>query len=76
MLFQHKNSLLFFAYESNHPKRIDVDEFNIGKLRLFMKNKVYNAELKSKPCLNPTLIWTADTFSVMIKRFDEFVIEE
>lgn len=43
MLFKKKDSLLFFAYESNHHKRIDIDEFKIGKLRLFRKDKVYNA---------------------------------
>lgn len=75
MLFQQRTNLLFFTYESNHPKRIDIEEFKIGKLRLFTNDKIFNAELKSKPYLNPSLIWTADTFQVMIKKFEEFVTE-
>lgn len=70
MLFQQRNCLLFFTYESNHPKRIDIDEFSIGKIKLFTKDQVYGAELKSKPFLNPSLIWTADTFELIIEKFN------
>jgi len=68
--------LLFFTYDSGHPKRIDIDQFNIGKFRLFRKDKVYSAELKSKPFLNPSLIWNAETFELMIKKLNDFALEE
>jgi len=54
--------LLFFTYDSNHPKRIDIEEYYIGKLKLFRKDKIYSAEVKSKPYLNPSLIWNIETF--------------
>ena len=75
-MFTSKNYLLFFTYDINHPKRIDIDEFRIGKLRLFKQDKVYSAELKSKPFLNPSLVWNSETFDLMLKKFDEFVLEE
>ncbi len=75
-LFQHRKDLLFFSYDSSHPKRIDIDDFYMGKLRLFKKDKIYSAELRSKPYLNPLLIWNAETFELMLKRLNDFVIEE
>jgi hypothetical protein len=53
--FMHKENVLFFHYNVGHP--LMKVEFEVGKVIIFIKDKLYTRVITSKPYLNSFIDW-------------------